>query len=67
MFASVYAALSFKHIDLWNPSASFLGEIGICARRLFCMKFNYEQLLFEAFFDVMHIVGSIEPQSEPSH
>ncbi len=29
--------------------------------RTFCMKFNSEQLLFELFFDVMHIFGSVEP------
>ncbi len=32
--------------------------------RTFCMKFNSEQLLFETFFEVMRIFGSIRPQSE---
>ncbi len=36
------------------------GEIGICARGIFCIKFNSEQLLLEAFFDVMRIFGSTE-------
>ncbi len=27
------------------------------------MKFNFEQLLFKAFFDVMRIFGDIEPFS----
>ncbi len=27
-------------------------------------KFNFEQLLFKAFFDVMRIFGSVEPQTE---
>ncbi len=39
-------------------------EIDICARGLFCTKFNSEQLLFEAFFDVMCIFGSVAPQGE---
>ncbi len=30
--------------------APLCGEIDIWARRLFCTKFNYEQLLFEAFW-----------------
>ncbi len=46
------------------PSAPLLGDTDICAHQLFCMKFNSEQLLFEAFFDLMHIFGNIEPQSE---
>ncbi len=46
------------------PPSYSLGEIDICARVLFCTKFNSEQLLFEAFFDVMHIFGGVEPQNE---
>ncbi len=26
----------------------------------FCTKLNSEQLLFKAFFDIMHIFGSVE-------
>ncbi len=37
------------------------GEIDICAQRLFCTKLNSEQLLFEAFLDMMRIFGSVEP------
>ncbi len=36
------------------------GEIDICTRGLFCTKFNFQQLLFEPFFDVVHIFGSTE-------
>ncbi len=37
-------------------------EIDICAPRgLFCTKFKSEQLLFDAFFHVMRIFGSVEP------
>ncbi len=28
------------------------------------MKFNFEQLLLKAFFDVIHILGGVEPQTE---
>ncbi len=41
-----------------------VGEIDICARGLFGTKFNFKQLLFKAFFEVMHIFGGIEPQTE---
>ncbi len=44
--------------------APLVGEIDICTRGLFCTKFNSKQLLFEDFFDVMCIFGSIEPQIE---
>ncbi len=54
----------FRYTDLWNTLAKLVGEIDICAGELFCMKFNSEQLLFEAFFDVLRIVGITEPQSE---
>ncbi len=47
------------------PQAPLVVEINMCARRgQFYKKFNFEQLLFEPFFDVMRIFGSIEPQSE---
>ncbi len=47
-----------------KPLAPLMGEIDIRARGLFCVKFNFERLLFEAFFDVMRIFGGVEPQSE---
>ncbi len=54
----------FKHIDLCSPMGPLMGEIDLCARELFCTKFNSEQLLFEAFFVVLLIFGITEPQSE---
>ncbi len=33
-------------------------------RRVFCTKCNSKQLLFEAFFHIMRIFGSVKPQSE---
>ncbi len=51
--------LYFYHINLSGP-LSPLWEEDICARGLFCTKFNYEQFLFEAFLD-MRIFGSVQP------
>ncbi len=43
------------------PSSIFLWEIDICDHWVFCGKFNPEQLLFEAFFDIIRIVCSVQP------
>ncbi len=56
-FCTIY---DFKNTDLWRPLAPFVWEMGISARELFCLKFNSKQLLFEAFFDIMRILGSVE-------
>ncbi len=45
----------FKHYNLWRPLAPLLGKIDICAFEFFCVKFNSEQFLFKAFFDVIGI------------
>ncbi len=38
-------SLDFKHTDLWSPLIPLVGQmIHICACRLFCMKFNSEEL-----------------------
>ncbi len=52
---------SFKHL---SSTRGWGWGIDICARILFCTKFNSEQLLFEAFFHVGRIFGGIEPQSK---
>ncbi len=44
-----------------SPIAPLWGEIEVCAHWLFCMEFNAQQLLFEAFLDIMHIFDSVEP------
>ncbi len=49
----------FRYTDLWNSPAPLVREI----REIFCTKFNSEQLLFEAFFDVVRIFGISEPQN----
>ncbi len=46
---------------LWLNDAT---KIDICACGVLCMKFNSEQLLFDTFFYVMRIFGSVEPQSK---
>ncbi len=53
--------LFFKDGNLSRSLAPLRREIDACARELFCKKFNFEQLLFQAFFDVMRIFGGIEP------
>ncbi len=47
-----------------EPRAKLVVEIDICAPRLFCREFSSEQLLYEAFFHIMHIFWRIEPQRE---
>ncbi len=49
---------------LWSHLAPLWGEIDICAYWLFCTNFNGQQLLFEAFLNIMHIFGRIQLQSE---
>ncbi len=58
------ALIDFKHTDLRTPLAPLMGEIDVHVRELFCTKFNSEQLSFEAFFDVMRILGSVEHKNE---
>ncbi len=45
---------------LWLSSKM---EVDIRPCGLFCTKFNAEPLLFQYFFDVMRIFGSVEPQT----
>ncbi len=40
------------------------GETEIGVRFVFCGKFNSEQLLFEAFFNIICIICCVQPQSE---
>ncbi len=47
--------------------ASFLGESEICNHWVSCRKFNnFDQLLFEAFFDIIWTFGNIQHQWEPT-
>ncbi len=52
---------NFNQINFLRPLAPLQGEIDIWTLRLFCMKFDSEQLSFGAFLDVMLIFGSVEP------
>ncbi len=62
IFRSVFPAKQyFEHANLSRCLVPPEGEIDISARELFCTKFISEQLLFEAFFDVIHIFDSVEP------
>ncbi len=60
-FCTLY---NFKYTDLWSPLAPLMGEIDTCACRLFLYKIQLKQLLCETIFDVIHIFGSVEAQSE---
>ncbi len=58
--------LKSYNVQKWkSPLAPLLGETDMCAHWLCCTKFNYKQLLFEPFLDVMHIFGSVEPKVNP--
>ncbi len=37
-----------------------LGEMKICVHHVFCRKFNFEQLLHEALFDIIGTLGSVQ-------
>ncbi len=63
MYFSISVQNNISTISIFQSPSSTLRE-NICARGLVCMKFNSKQLLFQAFFDIMRIFGSIEPQSE---
>ncbi len=53
----------FKLGNLWSPIA-LLREVDMCTHWVFCRKFNIQQILFEAFFDIINIFGSAEPENE---
>ncbi len=56
--------LHFKNGKSLEPPSSTRGGDRHMRSGLFYTKFNSEQLLFEAFFDVMRIFGCVELQSE---
>ncbi len=60
----VFVHYNISKMEIFPVPSSTLGEIDMCPHGLFCMDFNVEQLLFQYFFDVMRIFGSIEPQTE---
>ncbi len=56
--------LIFRPYHLSSPLAPLRGEIDIYPKGLFCPKSDTEKLLFEAFFGIMRIFGSVQPKSE---
>ncbi len=50
-----------KDDNLCSSLAPLLGEIDVCTHWFFCTEFNAQQLLREAFLDIIHIFDSIEP------
>ncbi len=59
--------MPYNILNIWifgGPSSRGGGVIHMCAHWLFCKKFNGHQLLFEWFFEIMRIFGSIPPESE---
>ncbi len=53
-----------KMANFKSPSSTPRGD-RTCAHRIFCIKFNFEQLLFEAFFDIIRIFCGILPKTNP--
>ncbi len=53
-----------KNGYLSRSLAPLCGEIDLCAARLFFMKLNYKQRIFESFLDAMLIFDSVDPWSE---
>ncbi len=51
----------FEKGHLWSILAPLWWEIDICAHWLFRTKLSAQVLLFEAFFDIMHIFSTIQP------
>ncbi len=41
-----------KHSNFSTPLPLFLGKIDMCTHRVFCTKFNAQQLSFETFFNI---------------
>ncbi len=49
-----------KMTNLWCLLAPLLRKIKTCAYRVFCRKFNFIKFLFEAFFNTVDTVGSVQ-------
>ncbi len=58
----IYCFSTEQYFEVANhssPLAPLQREIDIDTREPFWMEFNFEKLLFEAFFDAMRIFGSV--------
>ncbi len=58
--------LDFKHIDLCSPLAPFLGEINICAQKIFLHGNSILNNFIWSIFWYNRIFGTVEHQSEPT-
>ncbi len=61
---SVSVKLNIETISSFKPPSSTLGRDRLMPLRTFCPKFDAKKLLFEAFFRIVHIFGSVQPISE---
>ncbi len=50
----------FKNCKCLEPLAPLLDEIDKCLQLVFCRKFNFGQLLYEALFDIIRTFGRNE-------
>ncbi len=57
-------------LQIWEsfepPSSTLRGDRHMRSRTFFVRKFNFEQLLFKAFFDLTRIFGSVKHQTGPT-
>ncbi len=61
---SVSRQFNISTISSFEPPSSTPGEIDRCPHGRFCPKYDTKKLLFEAFFIIMRIFGSVQPESE---
>ncbi len=57
-FPILYHLILKPHFS--SPLAPLQGEIDICPHRLFSPKFDAKKLLFEAFFEILHILTTVQ-------
>ncbi len=50
----------YQRWEPFEPPSPIPGEIDIWSHWLFCTQFNAQQVLLEAFLDVMRIFASVE-------
>ncbi len=58
----LYIIIFQRWVSSFEPPSSTPEGEDICADGLFCMKFNFEQLLFKPFFDVIRTFGASSPK-----
>ncbi len=53
-----------KTTNLWTHLVPLQAKLDICTCKIFCRKFKSQQLLFEAFFNIIGIFSSTDSLSE---